>query len=109
MNLEGVDLRGMDLSFAYLHSANLRRANLSMVGFTSDGTEILDDTCYELDLTDADLRGRDIGQAYLSGAKLEKAICDERIAAQDKIDLSNIYIVETQEIISYEKYCARKK
>lgn len=116
LNLEGVDLRGMDLSFAYLHSANLRRANLSMVGFTSDGTEILDDTCYELDLTDADLRGadlrgRDIGQAYLSGAKLEKAICDERIAAQDKIDLSNIYVyvAETQEIISYEKYCARKK
>lgn len=116
LNLEGVDLREMDLSFAYLHYANLRRANLSKEGFTSNGIEILDDTCYELDLTNADLRGadlrgRDIGQAKLSGVKLEKAICDERVIGLNDIDLSNtyIYVVETQEVISYEKYCARKK
>ena len=65
-DLSGANLRGADLSEAYLYGANLRGADLSeadLYGANLRGA----------DLSEADLSGADLSRADLSGADLSKA------------------------------------
>ncbi|MEA5575671.1 pentapeptide repeat-containing protein [Anabaena sp. UHCC 0451] len=73
-NLQGVDLKGSDLSYADLSAANLSGANLR-------GSDLSFADLSQANLQNADLRGAmlfsaDLRQANLQGTHLEKADCD---------------------------------
>jgi uncharacterized protein YjbI with pentapeptide repeats len=73
-NLQGVDLKGSDLSYADLSNANLNGANLR-------GCDLSFADLSEANLQNADLRGAmlfsaNLRQANLQGTHLEKADCD---------------------------------
>ncbi|ALF55209.1 low-complexity protein [Nostoc piscinale CENA21] len=73
-DLQGVNLKGSDLSYADLSTANLQGANLR-------GSDLSYCDLSQANLTDADLRGAllmsaNLRQANLQGTKLDKADCD---------------------------------
>ncbi|OUL37143.1 low-complexity protein [Nostoc sp. T09] len=83
-NLQGVNLKGSDLSYADLSEANLSGANLR-------GTDLSFADLSQANLRDADLRGAllfsaNLRQADLAGAKLEKADCDRNTYFPENFD-----------------------
>lgn len=109
--LRKADLRGADLGRADLKGADLRGAHLSRVYLA--GINLSGAYLRRADLRRADLRGADLDGADLSGTDLTETIFNEDQVAllHTKYDLSgsNIELSETGEIISYQKYCTRKR
>ncbi|MBD2296044.1 pentapeptide repeat-containing protein [Anabaena sphaerica FACHB-251] len=84
-NLQGVDLKGSDLSYADLSTANLSGANLR-------GCDLSFADLSQANLQNADLRGAmlfsaDLRQADLQGTHLEKADCDHNTHFPPNFDL----------------------
>ncbi|MFM2062885.1 MAG: hypothetical protein RLZZ507_2555 [Cyanobacteriota bacterium] len=73
-NLQGVDLKGSDLSYADLSTANLSRAILR--GCDLSYTDLSQANLQNADLRGAMLFSADLRQADLQGTRLEKADCD---------------------------------
>ncbi|QOV21176.1 pentapeptide repeat-containing protein [Anabaenopsis elenkinii] len=87
-DLQGVDLKGCDFSYADLSEANLNGANLR-------GCDLSFANLAQADLQNADLRGAllfaaDLRQANLRGTKLEKADCDRNTLFPDHFDLVSV-------------------
>ncbi|NJR76756.1 MAG: pentapeptide repeat-containing protein [Scytonema sp. CRU_2_7] len=83
-NLQGVDLKGSDLSYADLSQANLSGANLR-------GSDLSFADLSQANLRDTDLRGTllfsaNLRLADLAGAKLEKADCDRNTHFPEDFD-----------------------
>ncbi|MBH8565224.1 pentapeptide repeat-containing protein [Nostoc sp. CENA67] len=84
-DLQGVNLKGSDLSYADLSEANLSGANLR-------GTDLSFADLSQANLRNADLRGAllisaNLSQADLQGANLEKADCDRNTHFPPNFDL----------------------
>lgn len=118
--LSGVDLSGADLVVAHLNEADLKGANLS--GAILDGAELSGADLDGADLREADFSQAKLDGAKLSGAKLNRANLNEAnlnktIFSEEQVKMlyevydlskSNVLLSETNEILSYKKYCIKK-
>ena len=109
--LIGADLREADLIGADLIGAYLREADLSVADLSE--ADLSEAKLSRAKLIGADLSGADLSEANLRRADLSKTTFDEK-----QVDLlhekcnfwqSKVFIPETDEIISYVDYCARKQ
>lgn len=123
LNLEGIDLREVNLTGTYLRCANLKRVNLSRENIFNNSIENSDEESVDFnldgidlagsDLTGADLRGRNIEQIDFKDVIIKDVIFDEKQISylESKYVLNNtkVCIKETREIILYQEYKKRGK
>ena len=105
--LSGANLSNANLREAYLNGANLAQADLSKADL--NGANLRGTYFKGADLNSVDLRGVKLFETNLDGAGLEGTVFDEGQVdlLSKKYDLSgsNVYLAETDEIISYQEYC----
>jgi len=108
--LNRVGLRRADLRGSYLSGADLSEADLSGVdlrGSYLSGADLSGADLSGADLSGADLRETYLGEVHLSGVIFDEDQVNSLCKKYDLID-SRVYISETDEVISYRKYCIRK-
>lgn len=100
-NLVKTNLVKADLTGVNLREADLREANLTEADLTG------------ANLTETDLTGTDLTETDLTEANLREALFDEEQVnyLENKYDLQQVrvYIEKTNEIVTYEEYCSKKK
>ena len=120
-NLKGANLKGTNLNGASLNEAYLRGADLE--GAYLRGADLYNTYLRGVNLKETYLRGAYLSKAYLIEAELkeismEGAILENAVFGENQIkDLEKIYDLSrimvcfdnTDELISYEKYCDRRK
>lgn len=104
--LVGADLRAADLNEADLSRSNLGRADLR-------GANLREANLREALLNEADLRRADLTEANLEGANLCNTVLDEEqvgmLHEKYNLSMSRVGLLETNETLSYQEYCIRKK
>ena len=88
IKLECLDLRGADLSGAYLHSASLRGSDLS--GATLEWATLIGADFRDATLSGASVARADLRWACLRGADLTEVDFDEAILSDAYLDGSNL-------------------
>ena len=115
-DLSEADLSGADLSDAYLRGADLSEADLGGVDLSESNlseANLSGADLSETNLRGADLSGADLSEANLSGADLSAVIFDvsqvDMLHKKHDLSDSHVFILETNEIISYKAYCFRRQ